>query len=105
MINTYNRNWENNMQEVEECPCMENMERIEMMEKIQALNFGIIELALYLNTHPEDERALCMHREYAKKLKEVSDKYQRIYGPLSIYYPCNKWRWLEEPWTWEGGNF
>ena len=36
---------------------------------------------------------------------ELKDKYQKVYGPLSIYYPCNKWRWLEEPWPWEGGNF
>ena len=39
------------------------------------------------------------------KLKDLKDKYQKVYGPLSIYYPCNKWRWLEEPWPWEGGNF
>ena len=52
-----------------------------------------------------DERALCLHNSYCKTLKELKDKYQKLYGPLSIYYPCNKWRWLEEPWPWEGGNF
>ena len=39
------------------------------------------------------------------ELKDLKDKYQKVYGPLSIYYPCNKWRWLEEPWPWERGNF
>ena len=72
--------------------------REEMIHKIKALNFAIIELGLYLNTHYDDQRALCLHREYTKQLKELKDQYQRIYGPLSIYYPCNKWRWLEEPW-------
>ena len=33
--------------------------------------------------------------------KILSDKYQRVYGPLSIYCPCNSWRWLENPWPWE----
>lgn len=75
-----------------------DMRRKEMMMKIKELNFAIIELALYLDTHPEDEKALCMHREYCKELKDIKDKYQKVYGPLSIYYPCNKWRWLEEPW-------
>lgn len=78
--------------------------REEMIHKIKALNFAIIELGLYLNTHHNDQRALCLHREYTKQLKELKDQYQRVYGPLSIYYPCNKWRWLEEPWPWEGGN-
>ena len=42
--------------------------------------------------------------EDKKILKEIKDIYQKIYGPLTINYPCNKWRWLEEPWPWEGGN-
>ena len=83
----------------------ENMTRCEMMQKIREYNFSIIELALYLDTHPEDQKALCLHKEYAKALKELTDKYQKIYGPLTINYPCNKWRWLEEPWPWERSDF
>lgn len=79
--------------------------REELMMKIKSYNFAVIELGLYLNTHPDDEKALCLHNAYTKKLKSLKDKYQKVYGPLSIYYPCNKWRWLEEPWPWEGGNF
>ena len=79
--------------------CCERMKtRQEMMEKIKCLDFAIIELALYLDTHPDDERALCLHREYTKEVKELKDKYQKVFGPLTIFYPCNKWRWLEEPW-------
>lgn len=89
----------------QEMDCAEKRRiREEMIHKIKALNFAIIELGLYLNTHHNDQRALCLHREYTKQLKELKDQYQRVYGPLSIYYPCNKWRWLEEPWPWEGGN-
>ena len=79
--------------------------RREMIQEIRCLEFGITELALYLDTHPDDQRALCMHREYCKKVKELKDKYQKIYGPLTIFFPCNKWRWLEEPWPWEGGCY
>ena len=104
MIEEKNRHCGYSMTQMEECPNMEDTQRREMMRSIQALNFSVIELGLYLNTHPEDEKALCMHREYARRLKEIKDKYQKIYGPLSIYFPCNKWRWLEEPWPWEGGN-
>ena len=79
--------------------------RREMMDQIRGYDFAITELALYLDTHPNDERALCLHNSYCRTYKDLKDKYQKVYGPLSIYYPCNKWRWLEEPWPWEGGNF
>ena len=85
------------------CMC-EMGTRQEMMMKIMEYKFAIGDLALYLNTHPNDERALCLHNEYCKEAKIITDKYQRVYGPLSNDYPCNKWRWLEQPWPWEEGG-
>ena len=79
--------------------------RREMINQIRSLDFAINELALYLDTHPDDQKALCLHKKYCKECKELKDKYQKVYGPLTINYPCNKWRWLEEPWPWERGNF
>ena len=79
--------------------------REEMLQQIRCLDFAINELALYLDTHPDDQRALCLHRKYCKEAKELKDMFQKMYGPLTIYFPCNKWRWLEEPWPWEGGDF
>ena len=96
------------MTDSKECKCEENrnnncerdMRRQEMIDQIKSLDFAIIELGLYLDTHPDDQRALCMHREYCKQTKDLKDKYQKMYGPLTIFYPCNKWRWLEQPWPW-----
>lgn len=83
----------------------ENMTKEEMAMKIKEYQFAITDIALYLDTHPEDEKALCLHRNYCKKAKELKDMYQKMYGPLTINYPCKKWRWLEQPWPWERGNF
>ena len=88
------------------CDCESKQEmREEMIQKIRCYDFAITELALYLDTHPEDEKALCLHRKYCKEVNDLKDKYQKVFGPLTINYPCNKWRWLEEPWPWERGNF
>ena len=78
-------------------------EKEELLQKIRCCDFAINELALYLDTHPTDEKALCLHRKYCREAKDLKDKYQKVYGPLTINFPCNKWRWLEEPWPWEGG--
>ncbi len=102
------------------CPCHKNMQTVspvssnnicnqdtrrEMIHQIKCLAFAINDLALYLDVHPDDEKALCLHKKYCKELKDLQDKYQKVYGPLTINFPCNKWRWIEEPWPWERGNF
>lgn len=87
-----------------ECEANNDMTREEMAKQLKCYRFAIIELGLYLDTHPDDEKALCLHKEYSNRFKELSDKYQKVYGPLTIMFPCNKWRWLEEPWPWERGN-
>lgn len=86
-----------------ECP--RDCKREEMAMKIRELDFALVELGLYLDTHPDDRRALCLHNNYARQVKELKDKYQKVYGPLTMDYPCNKWRWLEQPWPWERGNY
>ena len=79
-------------------------EKEELLQQIRCCDFAINELALYLDTHPTDDKALCLHRKYCREAKDLKDKYQKVYGPLTINYPCNKWRWLEEPWPWEGSE-
>lgn len=85
--------------------CHEKSTRAEMLKEIKCLAFAIQELALYLDTHTDDEKALCLHNKYCREYRDLTDKYQKVYGPLTINYPCNKWRWIEEPWPWEGGIF
>ena len=84
----------------------DNKTRSELMDEIRSISFSIIELAQYLDINPDDRKALCLHNEYSNKLRMLTDTYQRLYGPLSIECPCNKWRWIEQPWPWEkGGSF
>lgn len=96
-------NVQNNNEVVQERMVNHNRQK-ELLSEIRCHEFAINELALYLDTHPEDQRALCLHRKYCNELKPMKDMYQKVYGPLTINYPCNKWRWLEEPWPWEGGE-
>ena len=102
MMNSYNM-MNNNSCGCETGRTIDCCEKEEMLQQIRCYEFAINELALYLDTHPEDEKALCLHRKYAREAKDLKDKYQKVYGPLTINYPCNKWRWIEEPWPWEGG--
>lgn len=73
----------------------------ELLDEIRAVNFSVIELSQYLDTHRDDKKAVCLHKNNANKLRELIDKYQKMFGPLSITCPCNSWRWVEGPWPWE----
>ena len=54
-------------------------EKEEMLQQIRCCDFAITELALYLDTHPQDDKALCLHRKYCKQAKDLKDKYQKVY--------------------------
>ena len=43
------------------------MSRKEIADKIKAYKFAITDISLFLDTHPEDEKALCLHRNYCKR--------------------------------------
>lgn len=80
------------------------MNESDLLKQIQEYEFAITDLSLYLDTHPNDEKALFLYRRYCIEAKDLKDKYQKMYGPLTINCPCNKWKWRDEPWPWEGGT-
>src|SRR5574344_763207 len=96
-------NMNNNMNQFRENDrhCVNRELMYQMKSELQSTDFAIEDLALYLDTHPDDMRAVCMHNQYAKDYRKLSDEYQKVYGPLNIMFPCNSWRWLEEPWPWQ----
>lgn len=94
----------NNVSDAEDNCCDKKKTRCQMLDEIRSLSFAVVELAEYLDTHPDDRRALTLLKEYANKLHDLKEKYQMVYGPLSFNFPCNKWRWLEGPWPWERGS-
>ena len=59
----------------------------ELKEQLKCYRFAIIELGLYLDTHPEDEKALCLHRHYANVLKELSFSQSKLL--IALYNPIN----------------
>ena len=104
-IPMYSFEFTNNTNEEAEATCEEKRcKRCEMLNEIRSLSFAVVELAEYLDTHPDDRKAIALHNEYSNKLHDLKEKYQKVYGPLTIDFPCNKWRWLEGPWPWERGN-
>ncbi len=79
--------------------------RMEMLKEIQEYAFTALELNLYLDTHPGDNRALEQFNQVSGELTRKVEKYEECYGPLLNYGYSggsgSHWRWVEEPWPWE----
>ena len=73
------------------------------MSEVQALAFAVNELALYLDTHREDQEALELYRKYQQMSQKCAEEYQKKYGPLTHGYIGNpdQYEWLDDPWPWE----
>ena len=70
--------------------------------ELQTLGFMIQELALYLDTHPEDKEALELYRNYQKIYHKGMMDYNEN-SPLRHGLPnqCQHYSWLDDPWPWE----
>ena len=84
---------------------MENMCKEDLMKLIQSTNFAVIEMALYLDTHPNCSCALETYHDYKKTLKKAVEIFERRFEPLTIYGAHRKeeWNWVNEPWPWQKG--
>lgn len=73
------------------------------LTELQTIAFVIQELALYLDTHRDDEEALELYRTYQKMYEKCKMEYEMKYGPLThkSVVNCAEYRWLDDPWPWE----
>ncbi|HBY20846.1 MAG: spore coat protein CotJB [Clostridiales bacterium GWE2_32_10] len=82
----------------------EELSREELKLQIQELEFAVIELNLFLDTHPTNQKALMDYNMFSIELNKTKNVYQKKYGPLTNFgyalssYP---WKWVESPWPWE----
>ena len=78
------------------------MNRDELLQKISALDFYIIDLNLYLNTHPNDRDVIERYNAVVKEARMLRDEYERMYGMLMASSPSRTpWQWIENPWPWQ----
>ena len=79
------------------------------LSELQALEFVLVELGLYLDTHQNDAQAMELYRQYAALEKEGRARYEAMYGPVTQTATAQSktWDWLKDPWPWnyqEGGD-
>ena len=80
--------------------------RKQLMNTINEVSFAVDDIKLYLDTHPDDEKALDFFKEKSMIRNEALKAYAAQYGPLTIDTgddTCSRqWDWVMQPWPWEG---
>lgn len=75
-----------------------------LMEQLQAVDFVLVELNLYLDTHPGDAEAINQFNHYATERKKLKKAVESIYGPLMHFghsHSGTPWNWTDAPWPWQ----
>ena len=78
-------------------------ERSALLKEIQAEDFAVYEVTLYLNCHPTCAEALSYYNEHKCAAQKLREEYESLFGPLTIYgnIDVNCWQWVSTPWPWE----
>lgn len=80
-------------------------QQAQLLLQIQQRQFALVELNLFLDTHPTEAPALAMFNRLHQELMTLIYQYEQAYGPLLNFgfssNPQTTWKWVEGPWPWE----
>lgn len=77
-----------------------------LLHQIYQCEFTLIDINLYLDTHPDCERAISDYNCYANQLATLKQIYVENFGPIenfggSINTCDTKWKYAEQPFPWQ----
>ena len=79
-------------------------EQAKMLTDLDALEFAIIDLNLYLDVNPDDRKAIELFNQYRVENEELLKIYQNKFGPIFLNSDSltnMPWMWDNRPWPWE----
>ncbi len=84
---------------------MVNKEQQRMLNDIGIIDFTLVDLMLYLDTHPTDKDAIDHFNHYTKIKNRMVKEFSMMYYPLTkdMAESVTEWRWGNAPLPWEGG--
>lgn len=82
-------------------------EQERLLHNINLMSFVIVEMTLYLDTHPTDSEAIDYLQHYVRMKDKAMREYAAKFVPLTIDTADSangkEWQWALTPMPWEGG--
>ncbi|QQE77620.1 spore coat protein CotJB [Alicyclobacillus sp. SO9] len=76
----------------------------QILHELQAVDFVVNDLVLYLDTHPEDQQALSQFNQFQRRKQTLAQQFEASFGILSgsgAHHTGQRWAWTESPWPWQ----
>ena len=76
----------------------------QLLNDIGMVDFTLVELTLYLDTHPYDRMAMEYFNHYVRIKNQLEKEFSQKYFPLKkdMAESNKEWRWGAAPLPWEG---
>lgn len=74
------------------------------MHELQSIDFVLVDLTLYLDTHPDDTQALAQFQQFQRRKQNMMHQFESQFGPLREFGhspPGSSWMWSQTPWPWQ----
>lgn len=82
-----------------------DQQKHELINTIREIEFAAIELQLYLDTHPCDQRAIIDYNGYVQQLELTKRSYEAKFGSLLNFGNAPSqlyaWQWADDLWPWD----
>lgn len=76
-----------------------------LLRRIWAYDFALLELNLYLDTHPDCQQGLAALEKIRNDRAAAVREYERQYGDYVVTVndvkPSRRFTWVDNPWPWE----
>ena len=77
-----------------------------LLGRVRMYDFALVEVIEYLDGHPDNAAALKYYNEMRTAFDKAAAEYEDAFGPLTareVDTRVGNWRWIDDPWPWEGG--
>lgn len=83
---------------------MLSQEGMRMLNDIRIVDFVLVDLSEYLDTHPFDQKAMEYFNHYSRIKNKMNRDFSMRYFPLTkdLAESNKEWRWGAAPLPWEG---
>lgn len=83
---------------------MGNFSRQQLLQYIDEVSFALIEIGLYLDTHPRDEIAIRWFNKYSDERCNALKLYAQKFEPITMNCANynSVYEWATTKWPWEG---
>ena len=95
------------MKKMNACPASNENSKQAMLLELQQLSFSLVDLNLFLDTHPDNQQAVADYNQLFQQYWDAKAAYELQYGPMNNFGHCPAsypWSWIKDPWPWERGG-